>query len=299
MEAFLSNQLKSIISLLPKSFADEVTSVCSGRSVEEIRLRSGRPPQIVFSDGEYMLEELVFTKKDSSDLLEKLCRHSIYAHEDELKQGFISYDGGIRVGVCGKAVSDNGKIIRLTDVSSFNIRVANEVIGCSKDTISFIIEKGSPVSTLIVSRPGGGKTTLLRDIARCLSDGIGADAHKVCIADERCEIAGCIDGVPAYSIGARTDVFELTPKAESISMFIRTMSPEVIITDEIGSQKDAEAVKEASGCGVCIIASAHARSRDELNMRGPIRDLIESGVFKRILLLKRNGSLLRIIPLKV
>lgn len=299
MEAFISNQIKSVISLLPITLGEAVTKACSGRSVEEIRFRSGRPPQIVFSDGEMLLSDLRFTKKDSSELLEKLCRHSVYSHEDELKQGFIAYDGGIRVGVCGKAVTDNGRIVRLTDISSFNIRVAREVIGCSKEIIGYIFDKGSPVSTLIVSKPGGGKTTLLRDIARCLSDGICADPMKVCIADERGEIAGSIDGVPTYAVGARTDVYELAPKSESIMMFIRAMNPDVIITDEIGSYKDSSAVKEAAGCGVCVIASTHAGSRDELMTREPMRDLILSGAFKRLLLLNRKGGLLRITPVKI
>ncbi|MBO4384179.1 MAG: stage III sporulation protein AA [Clostridia bacterium] len=232
-------------------------------------------------------------------MLERLCAHCVYAHEDELKQGFIAYEGGYRIGVCGKAVSEGGKLLRLSDISSFNIRAANEVIGCSKDAVGFILENGTPLSTLIVAKPGGGKTTILRDIARCLSDGVSSPPFKVCIADERGELAGCAGGIPTYDVGIRTDVIELAPKADSIMMFIRTMNPDVIVTDEIGSDKDAAAVMEAAACGVCVIASSHARNRDELTLREPVRGLIESGVFKRILLLKRNGSSLRIIPLKV
>lgn len=299
MEAFLSARLKKVISLLPKKITDAVLNACSGRSVEEIRLRTGRPPQIVFSDSEIVLTELLFTKRDSDELLDKICFHSVYAHEDELRQGFIAYDGGFRIGVCGRAFSDNGRLLRITDVSSFNIRAANEVIGCSREAVRFILDNGSPVSTLIVSGPGGGKTTVLRDLARSLSDGEEAAPRKVCIADERGEIAGCVGGVPTYDVGMRTDVFELAPKADSITMFIRSMSPEVIITDEIGSPEDAESIKEASGCGVCVIASCHARNRDDLILRKPIHDLITSGIFKRILLLKRNGSSLKIIPLKI
>ncbi len=298
METVFDRALLSVLSVFPKRLEEPTAEACRGYNAEEIRLRVGRPPHIVFSNGDKLLKGIVFTSEDSSDMMERLCRHSVYAHEDELTHGFLTFSGGVRIGICGRPVIINGRIVRFQNVGSFNIRLPHEAVGCAEGLMGSFTEHFYPVSSLVIAPPAGGKTTLLRDIVRCLSNGIGTSPLKVCLADERGEVAGCIDGTPSFEIGTRTDVMELMPKAEAISMFIRTMSPDVIATDEIGGACDAEAVSEAGKCGVTIIATAHASSAEELFSRSSLKAVLDTGVFKRILLLRRHGNTLRIFPVK-
>ncbi len=287
----MQNETKNTLSVLPARIASALNGIDTVYRVEEIRLRVGRIPQIVTSEGELMLDISPFTPNEAHELLERLCKYSVYACADELRQGFITLDCGSRVGLCGKPVLDNGRISMLTDVSGFNIRIAAEMLGCAEPFIACFLRYGEPVSTLIASPPGGGKTTLLRDTARCLSNGIGmVRGVKTAIADERNEIAGMVRGVPTFDVGMRTDVMQSVPKAESIMMLIRNMSPRVIITDEIGCVADAGAIAEASRCGVAVIASAHAGSIEELMRRECTEKLLSERVFERIMLLKRHGS---------
>lgn len=296
----MDTSTRSVLSVLPKRTSAAVERLLmSGSQVEEVRLRTGRPAQVISSSGEYIEEAPPFTREDASDLLERLCRHSVYAREDELRLGFITLDGGARVGVCGRPVVENGRIRRMTDVTSFNFRLTREAVGCAESVMDFVLENGRPVSTLIAAPPAGGKTTLLRDMARCLSNGICSKPFNVALLDERGELAGQIDGVPSFDVGLRTDVMEFAPKAEAIGIIVRTMNPDVILTDEIGGYGDAEALEEAARCGAAVIASAHASGCDELKRRPALQKTISSGVFKRILLLRRNGSVLHISPVRL
>ena len=291
---------RSVLSVLPKRTASAVERlIMSGSQVEEIRLRTGRPAQLIASSGEFMQDAPVFTREEAAELLDKLCRHSVYAREDELKMGFITLDGGARVGVCGRPVVENGRIKRMTDITSFNFRLTREAVGCAESVMDYLLENGRPVSALIAAPPAGGKTTLLRDIARCLSNGVCSAPFKVALLDERGELAGLIDGAPSFDVGLRTDVMEFAPKAEAMSIFIRTMNPDVILTDEIGGAGDAEALEEAARCGAAVIASAHASGCDELKKRPALQRAMASGVFKRVLLLRRNGSVLHISPVRL
>lgn len=288
-----------VIAMLPRRISG-VLEVCEFDSpVEEIRLRVARPPQIVTAKNEKIINGVTFSKSEARELLERLCRHSVYACEDELRRGFVTLEGGARVGVCGRPVTENGNIIKLTDITCFNIRITREAVACAEGIMGSLLENGRIVSTLIAAPPGGGKTTLLRDITRCISNGIGVPSAKVALVDERGEIAGCVDGIPSFDIGSRTDIMELAPKSKAISMFVRTMSPDVIITDEVGGAEDAEAIAEAARCGTSIIASAHASTYDELLKRESLAGIVNTGVFRRILLLKRSGSKLKITPIRI
>lgn len=299
MEPVFDPALSAVLSVFPKRLADPILEACSGNAPEELRFRVGRPTQIVFSNCDKLLTDVLFTGEDSSDLLNRLCGHSVYAHEEELKNGFISFKGGVRIGVCGRPVMIDGSAARFQNIGSFNIRIPHEALGCAENLMGCFTEHSFPVSSLVIAPPGGGKTTLLRDIVRCLSNGKGAAPNKVCLADERGEIAGCSDGIPAFDIGLRTDVMELMPKSEAIFRFIRTMSPDVIVTDEIGGIGDAAALAEAGRCGVSVIASAHASSAEELRSRSALSEIVDTCVFKRIMLLRRFGNKLRIFPIKL
>lgn len=291
--------LSTSLALLPRRFCTAVERAASEAVIEEIRLRVARPMQLITADGELMPEAAALTQDEANELLERLCMHSVYAHTEQLKRGYITIKGGARVGVCGKPSVENGSIVNLLNVYGFNFRIARQIIGCAKAVMRFVISQGKPVSTIIAAPPGGGKTTLLRDIARCISEGVDSPALKVAIADERSEIAACVNGAPGFDVGRRTDIMDGAPKACSISLLIRSMSPDVIITDEIGGRDDAEAISEACRCGTAVIASAHAFGVEDLLSRKSTGFLIKEGVIKRVLILNRVGSTLHIASASV
>lgn len=290
---------REAVSALPQRMQKTVQGAFAANSIEEIRLRVNRPVQLITSRGELMLDSVgTLSEQEARQMLENICRHSVYAWENELCSGYLTLPGGVRVGICGKPLVDDGRIIRFTCVTGFNIRIAREVTGCSDGVIKYLYDGGNIVSTLIAAPPNGGKTTLLRDIARSLSrTGCGVRPVKVAIADERNEIAGCINGVPSLDVGLRTDVMDGVPKRLSIFMLIRSMSPDVIITDEIGGIEDMRAVAEAAKCGVAVIASIHAGSSKELSRKRWLVDALDEGVFGRVLLLHRQGSRLTVAPI--
>ena len=210
----------------------------------------------------------------------------IYAFDEELKNGYITLRGGHRVGMSGKAVLEQGQIRTLKYIKSFNFRISREVIGAADKIIPFIISGQNICHTLILSPPQMGKTTLLRDIARKISNGFpGFKGVKVGIVDERSEIAGCWHGLPQKSVGIKTDILDGCPKAAGIMMMIRSMSPRVIITDEIGRAEDAMAIHEALNAGISIITSAHASDIQDALARPILSGLLENQIFERIVVL--------------
>jgi stage III sporulation protein AA len=259
-------------------------------ALEEIRVRAGKPIQLVYAAHEKMLP-LSPDAALCAELLECLCEHSVAAMERELSSGYITVRG-CRVGIAGRAVTRDGTVARYSHVTSFNLRLAREVRGCSEPVMNELYDgEGGVFSALVLSAPGAGKTTLLRDAARLLSDGWRSErGRKVCIADERGELAGAYLGTPTFDIGARTDVTDGCMKAEAMRSMIRSMSPEVLVTDEIGSDSDAEAALLASASGVAVLASAHARDEKEAMRKPCIRKLAESGCFDKLLVLRRNGE---------
>lgn len=260
--------------------------------LEEIRVRAGRPIQLVYASGERMLPlspdaELLF------ELLESLCEHSVAAKERELAEGYLTVRG-CRVGISGRAVArgSEGSIARYSHVTGFNLRLAREVRGCAEPVMhEFYDGEGGVMGALVLSAPGAGKTTLLRDAARLLSDGWRSErGRKVAVADERGELAGAYLGVSTFDVGARTDVTDGCNKAEAMRSLIRSMSPEVLVTDEIGSDADAQAVLWAAASGVAVLASAHARDEREALRKPYLKTLIEAGCFDKLLVLRREGN---------
>lgn len=229
----------------------------------EIRLRAGKPAQYRCIGGEFFGERIAADRLRS--MLAALADHSLYARETEMTEGFFTMDDGCRVGVCGRLIRDGERAARMTAVGSVCIRISRAIRGASDGFYGALFDERTcaPRPTLIASPPGMGKTTALRDAARRLSE----DGYDVCIADERHELAACVDGVPTLDVGPRTDVMDGCPKHIAIRHLLRSASPQVIVTDEIGGAQDAEALAEASRCGVCIIASAHAGNIDQLIRR--------------------------------
>ncbi|MDO5110917.1 MAG: stage III sporulation protein AA [Clostridia bacterium] len=286
LSAYLPEKLKKSLFTL-----DEKRSA----TLEEIRVRVHRPVQLIGSDYDELLWQESIDERLCAVLLEGLSEHSIYAYERERSQGYFTIRGGYRVGICGRMGGEGS----MAEVSGFNIRIAREWKGCADNVMPHLVDgAGAPVSALLLSAPGVGKTTMLRDIARQFSDGKRVRARKVAIADERGEIAGCYLGTPLLDVGQRTDVMDGYPKAQAVSMLIRSMSPAVIITDEIGGSEDALALRDASQSGVAVVASAHAGDRASATARPELRALLEEGLFRQIIELYRaeNRVYARVIP---
>ncbi|AKU25725.1 stage III sporulation protein AA [Geobacillus sp. LC300] len=275
--------MEAVWGILPKTIAAVLQQMPSwGRSIEEIRIRISRPLEVIV-DGKARLLPYEVTKEDGVYLLNKLSHYSIYAVEEELRRGFMTIEGGHRVGLAGKVVTEGGKMKAIRDVASFNIRIAKEQIGIADPLIPYVYD-GRWRHTMIIGSPQTGKTTLLRDAARLISSGTGRiPAQKVAIVDERSEIAGCVKGIPQFSFGPRLDVLDACPKAEGMMMMIRSMSPDVMIVDEIGREEDSEAVLEAANAGVSIWTTVHGHTVRDVWQRPTLRPVMEQRVFERFI----------------
>ena len=232
-----------------------VQKAAAGRTVREIRVRAGRPvflltdcgEQTLFSDGTLrygnnQMASAVPVLADQAlikELMEIFSRHSLYAYEEELRQGFLTIEGGHRVGIAGKAVVLNREIHTIREISGMNIRIVHEIKGCGDFVLPFLFFNGEFLDTLILSPPGAGKTTLLRDLIRQISNG-GENwrGRNVSVVDERSELGMCVQGIAQCDLGMRTDLLDGCPKAAGISMMLRSMAPQVLAVDEIGTKED-------------------------------------------------------------
>ena len=247
--------------------------------LQEIRLRCGQPVQVKGSKGQKRFLQDRITAADIRETVSLLSGYSLYAFEEELKQGYLTIEDGHRVGFSGKAVMEMGEIRTLKQINGLNIRIAGEQKGWGEAFLSDILEEGRFLHTLIVSPPGCGKTTLLRDIIRCLSE----RGHTVGVADERGEIVPLRDGVPQVDAGSCTDVLEGCPKAKGMVMLLRSMAPDIIAADELGRKEDIAAVYEVLHCGVGVMATAHGHHFADVEKR--LHPLVQEQVFERYILL--------------
>lgn len=255
--------------------------------IQEIRIRVGRPIILKLQNLDILIEYIV-NQTEILQILEKICENSIYAYKNRICNGYITIKGGHRIGITGSAVVENEKIINIKYITSLNFRIARQVLNCSNKIIGQVIdEKNQDIyNTLIVSPPGRGKTTILRDLIRNLSNGIDEINFKgrTCgVVDERGEIAAMYKGVPQNDIGIRTDIIENISKAKGIKILIRTMAPEIIACDEIGSKEDVEAIQEAIISGVKGIFTMHGRTLDDVKSNNQINKLIEENKIEKII----------------
>jgi stage III sporulation protein AA len=293
--------IASIISVLPPNIAGVIDKIPphAKERLEEVRVRVNRPLELIV-DGMPLFPSYTVTDSDGMHLLNKISKYSIYALEEELKRGYITISGGHRIGLAGKVITEKGKVKAIRNVSSFNIRIAKQKVGAADPLLPYLFHDRW-LSTMIIGPPQTGKTTLLRDLARLMSTGINEKAIPSCkvgIVDERSEIAGCVNGIPQHELGVRIDVLDGCPKAEGMMMMIRSMSPDVIVVDEIGRMEDSEAAMEAVNAGVGLLMSVHAFSYEELENRPGIRDIISLKAVKRFVELSRSngpGSIKRIL----
>lgn len=252
-----------------------------GDEVTQVRMRSGRPIQVGTGRGGGALSGAPLDRAALSHILAALMEYSVYARQEELDQGFFTLDDGSRVGVCGRMVGE-GAQLRMVEIGSACVRIARPVTGCADGLVSCIAPAKGPLrSALLLSPPGLGKTTMLRDIARQLSDG----GLCVGIADERHELAACHMGVPTLDVGLRTDVMDGCPRAQAITRMIRGMAPQVVVADEIGGEDDARALADAVRCGAAVVASAHAGGLGEALSRPHLGAVLAAGVVDMVALL--------------
>ena len=264
--------------------------------LQEIRLREGKPLIFLYHDTEVIpgakaRRPYLVTKDNIREMLEYISNYSLYACEQEMRQGFITIEGGHRVGLSGQAIMENGKVKNLKYISSVNIRVAHEKKGCAEKILPFLKDGESIYNTLLVSKPGAGKTTCLRDCIRSLSNGKeGWEGMKICVVDERSEIAACHLGIPQNDMGIRTDVLSGCGKSEGMMLMLRSMSPQIIAVDELGGKKDFQAVEQAACSGVRILGTVHADTVEELWEKPYLKKWMKRGIFERFILIRHNRS---------
>lgn len=275
--------MRNIISKLPEVLSESVTSLPEGvlKSVEELRLNIGQNMIARSGTQEIKINSQIITKELLESALNNLLNYSIYAYEEELANGYVTIEGGHRVGICGRTVTENGKVTLIKDISSINIRHSRQIPGAAHKVMEYISDSNIGLqNTVIVSPPRCGKTTLLRDIIRVLSE----SGQRVGVCDERSELAGMYCGRPSYDIGPRTDVLDGCPKAEGMIMLIRSMAPDVIVTDEIGKEEDIRAIRYAVSSGVKVITTIHGNDYRDLISSG-LGSLVEQRIFTRVIFL--------------
>lgn len=286
---YFSDALKNMLSKVPDSIL---------KKIEEIRLRADKPIIITGSFGELLLgingiandvnDSYCVLSSEILRIFEAMCENSVYAVQEELRNGFITIKGGHRIGITGRVIHEGKCIRNIKYFSGINIRLSRQVPGAADGVMNYIIKGNSVFHTIVISPPQCGKTTLIRDIARQISSGIqnnGFNGMKVGIVDERSEIAACYKGVPQNDVGIRTDILDCCPKSIGMITLLRSMSPQVIVTDELGSKEDRYAVMQVINAGVKLITSAHGSNIDEVSERPEISEIFKNKVFERIIIL--------------
>jgi stage III sporulation protein AA len=266
--------------------------------LQEIRLRVNGPLIVIYDNKEYFVtnesrlvenenDAYIILKNEIRETMEYISNFSLYAFEEEIKQGFITITGGHRVGIVGKAVLDDNKVKSIKHISFINIRLSHQIKGCGDKVLPYLLDDyNNCYHTLIISPPRCGKTTLLRDVIRQLSNGNEKrPGLTVGVVDERSEIGACYMGIPQNDLGIRTDVLDCCPKAKGMLMLIRSMSPRVIAVDEVGSGEDIDAIEYVMNCGCKLIATVHGNSIEDIKSKPILGKLVEERLFERYILL--------------
>lgn len=284
--------MEEILRLFPTEMRQAIQKRIGERwnLLQEIRFRLLQPIEFIFDQHIEWDRKLTPNKKDNVFIVNQLSEFSLYRMEDELREGYITIEGGHRVGLAGKVNTMHGSVKAIQHITFFNIRIAKEKIGAALPILPYIYDVDYH-NTLFVGPPQTGKTTLIRDVTRLISTGWrNAEAKKVGVIDERSEIGAAIKGIPQHELGPRTDVMDACPKAEGMMMMIRSMSPDVLVVDEIGSKKDVDALLEAINAGVTVICSIHGRGLSDLKKRPSLINIFQQKVFQRIIILEKHST---------
>lgn len=280
------------VQALPLRLRQEALSLPAGdrARAEELRLRAGWPMTAVLPEGERPLGGPPVEGRELEQLVEIASRASLHTVLDQVRRGYLTFEGGHRIGLCGTAALREGEIHALRAISSANLRIARQVKGAAAPVLDGLCPGGRLADTLILAPPGLGKTTLLRDVIRSVSEGEGCTPLRVSLADERGEVAAMYSGQPQLEVGRRTDVAEGCPKAQGLMLLLRAMNPQVLAVDEITAPEDVRALTAAAGCGVTLLATAHGESRADLERRPLYRPLLEEGLFRFLVRICRRGA---------
>lgn len=289
------NNINEILKYFPRQIASQINSTITQANItysmlEEIRIRSERPIVLKYANGEIIIDRVIISKDILLEILQCICNNSIYSYQTQICNGYITLVGGHRVGITGSVVIHEGKISNINYISSLNFRISKQIVGASAKILKYVldVENNSIYNTLIISPPGAGKTTILRDLIRKISTGMEQIKFKgitVGVVDERGEIASMYKGVPQNDIGIRTDIIDNIKKSLGMTMLIRSMAPQVIVADEIGSSEDVEAINYAICCGIKGIFTAHGGDMKDILLNKSLKDLIESHIFERLIFL--------------
>ncbi len=299
---------EDILGLFPEKQRDRWREAAAlAAHLQEIRLRVDRPLIILADNRESFVDaqgRIVDRQEEAAkpgpeeleEILNHLCRYSLYAFADEIRQGFLTVQGGHRVGLAGQVIlDDRGRIKNMKYIRYLNIRISHQIRGAADPVVPFLFEEGHVLSTLLISPPGGGKTTLLRDLIRQVSEGTPyGPGVNVSVVDERSEIAGSYLGIARNDVGIRTDVLDGCPKVEGMMRLIRSMAPQVLAVDELGSIEDVRALQMAGGCGCRLLATIHGGSLEEVRQKEYMRYVIKEGMFDRYVMLDRTKGVCRI-----
>ncbi len=292
----------TFMALFPKSTWEIWRPLCTyANQIQEIRIRLGKPVIVVKMDGEWFLQKegltkemhrgIVMGEEEMNRYLGHFCHDSLYAFQEELKNGYVTVPGGHRVGVAGQVMLGQGEVVGMKYITCLNIRLAHQIKGVADKVIPFLYEAGRLYNTLIVSPPGCGKTTLLRDLVRQISNGNSyGEGLTVSVIDERSEIAGCYLGIPQNDVGIRSDVLDSCPKEKGLMLMLRSMSPRVVAVDELGGKQDEEALFKLSSCGCKVVATVHGENMDDLKGKSGWETILKSQLFERFILLEKQGG---------
>ena len=299
---------KEILHIFPDYMRNQWREVAKNTDgLWEIRLRVHREIILIFRGKEFFLDKEgriisdigkadTMDEQDMEAVLNHICDYSIYAFSDEIKQGFLTISGGHRIGIAGQVIlEDDGRVRNIKHIRYMNIRISHEIKGAADPVMPYLYENGRLQDTLLISPPGCGKTTLLRDMVRQISDGNRFSAGmNVAVVDERSEIAGCYMGCPQNDIGRRTDIMDGCPKATGMMTLIRSMAPQVLAVDELGSSEDIRALFRALQCGSRMIATIHGDSFEDVMSKDLFKDLRKQRVFGRYIILEKKDGKCRI-----
>lgn len=290
--------LESVLQIFPVHIRERAgRAVRQLKALEEIRIRIGQPIEFLGEEKAWYLsrekedvltgeqtEAYAVTEEDMQEMVTFLSRYSPYAFSEEIKNGYITLEGGHRVGIAGQVRMERESVADICYIRFLDIRIAREQKGCAKELVSYLRQEESIYNTLFVSAPGIGKSTYLRDCIRLLSDG----GLRVSLVDERSEIAACHMGRPQNDVGLRTDVLDRCSKPAGMRMMLRAMSPQVLAVDELGTKEDFAAVEQALNCGCKILGTIHAGNLKELSRKENLRTWVTGNVFERYVLLKKG-----------